>query len=125
MAGELTLSVALRFAKGNRLIDTSSMALNALAIDVAGTDFIRFSQVVSLTPAALEIGSITTPGYVVMKNIETYNASNYVTVRNGVSGADVPKLFGGDLAVFRASAATMFVDATGAIQEIDCIVIEA
>lgn len=124
MADEIVLSIALKYAKGGRAANTDLMSVTGLEIDVTGTDVVRLSQTIGLTVEALDIGDITTPGYIVIKNKETYSGSNYVTIRNGSGGADVIKLFGGDACAFRAAAATLFADATGATQEIDILIIE-
>lgn len=126
MADEIKLSIALSYAKAGRSASTRGMGLEALEIDVAGTDFIGpFTQIVTTTAVALEAGGTTATGYVVIKNIEATNTSNYILVRNGATGADVIRLNNGEAAVFRAAASTIFLDVDANSCEALILVIEA
>jgi hypothetical protein len=125
VANELTASISLAFSKSGRVVNTENMGLLGKLIDVTGTDYNFTTQEIGLTPEALNLGDCATAGYVVLVNIETFNASNYVTVRNGSSGADVPLLFVGDFAIFRAAVgATLYCDATGAVQVLKKLILE-
>lgn len=119
MANELTLSASLSYAKGGR---SQSASKTALKLDVSGTDHIKLSQTIGTSPEALDIGDITTPGYVF---IENKDENNFVEIRHGASGDDVVKVRAGGIAMFELATATPFAIADTAAVELDITIIEA
>jgi hypothetical protein len=120
-ANELTLSGALDFTKSSTRATTRDMGISGLQFTVTGTDCIGpVTQNVGTSAEALDIGDITTPGYLAIKNLD---ATNYVTVRMGSTGADVVKLKAGEFALFRLASTNPFVLAnTSACQILYCLV---
>lgn len=126
MANELSISAALSFAKGNAI---QSQSYATTTYDVTGTRYT--SAVVTVTqaaPVAIPVGDVATPGYVLIRNLDT---TNFVELRNGSGGADVIKLRPGAVAgkggfaLFElAVAATLFGLADTADCECEVIVIE-
>jgi hypothetical protein len=105
-ANELTLSAALEFIKSNTRTSTKDMGISGLQFTVSGTDCIGpVTQTIGTSAEALDIGDITTPGYVAIKNLD---ATNYVTIRMGSTGADVVKLKAGEFAMFRLASTNPF-----------------
>lgn len=102
MANELTLSLSLRFSKSpTQVVEVAKV----LQRDVTGDDYTHKTQTIGTSAEALNIGDITTPGYLVIVNTD---GTNYVEIRDGESGADVVKLKAGDWAMFRLTTATPY-----------------
>ncbi len=122
MADELTVSIALAFSKSGRRCNTQEMGLNGVEIDVAGTDFIGpFTQTIGTTVEALELGDITAPGYIAVKNRD---ATNFVSLRNGSGGANLVELQPGDIACFRLATTTPYAIADTASCELLMLIVE-
>ena len=122
MANELLLSIAASFSKGGRTADTRNMGASGVFIDVSGTDFFHGTQTIGTSPEAIDLGDITTPGYIVIKNRD---ATNFVEIRDGSGGADVVKLLAGDVQCFRLATSTPFAVADTASCEIEYLLVEA
>lgn len=126
MANELSLTIVMEYLKGARSLTTIGKGFTGILRDVTGADFNWRSQVIgNSTAELLEKGEIGTPGYIAIKNIEGTNTSNYVTIRNGLSGADVVKLMNGDIALFRLATSTPYAISDGNSCEVIYAVIEA
>lgn len=119
MANELTLSASLKFEKSGRKVDFSKPGVQ---LDVAGTDFVFQTQTVGNSEEALDIGDVTSPGYILIYNND---ASNFIEVRAGSSEADVVKVRAGGVALFELATATPYVIADTANVEILFALIEA
>jgi hypothetical protein len=114
-ANELTLTAALEFTKSTTHTDSRNMGVEGKQFTVSGTDCVGpITQTIGTSAEALDIGDITTPGYIIIKNLD---ATNYVTIRMGSTGADVVKLKAGEFALFRLASTNPFALAnTGACQ---------
>lgn len=121
MAQELFLSIDLRFSKSGRKVTSAGFDAQDLLLTVNGTDYIHRTQSIATSATALNLGSIGTPGYCIVKNKD---GTNYVTIRSGASGADVIKLKAGEVASFRLATSTPYAIANGAACEIEYIIIE-
>ena len=120
MANEITIGVNLSFSKSG----TSESFKVASATDtMAGTDYVKGTQQVPTTPgAALGLGGITTPGYLMIVNNDS---SNPVDIKNGTGGAVVARVDPGMPAAFQLATTTPWVMATGGVVEIEYLLIEA
>lgn len=115
----------MKFEKGGRKFDSTGLGFSGVLLDVSGTDFDWKSQTVTTSAVLLGIGAITTPGYILIKNIATAGGTNYVEVRDGSGGADVVKIRPQGIALFEAASATLYVIANLASAEILYAVVEA
>lgn len=118
MANELTVAANLSFVKGSVSV---SMAIGATRFTVTGTDYMRGTQTVGTAAEALDIGDITTPGWMLIVNRD---ATNYVEIRDGADGADVVKIKAGEFALFRLATTTPYVIATTAACQVEYVVVE-
>ena len=123
MANEITIGVNLSFSKSG----TSESFKVASATDtMAGTDYVKGTQQVPTSSpdggAALGLGGITTPGYLMIVNNDS---SNPVDIKNGTGGAVVARVDPGMPAAFQLATTTPWVVATGGVVEIEYLLIEA
>ena len=121
MANELSITAALTYVNAAFSIPTRTFAPGAINRDVAGSALVENVQIVGTSAEALIIGDVVTPGYMICKNLD---ATNYVTIRNGSTGADLVKLKAGDIAVFRLATATPFAIANTASCKLLYLVVE-
>ena len=120
MANEITISANLSFSKG--LVEPASKAIS-LSVTVSGTDYVKMTQTIGFAAAeAINLGDITTPGYILISNLDT---TNYVTLRDGAGGADVVKLKAGEAALFRVGASALYALANTAACVVEYLLIEA
>lgn len=89
MASEITQSYSLSFFKAAAMIQSVSRSLSSHSIDWSGTKWIHHIASVATSATALGLGNVTTPHWAFFYNLDT---SNYLTIRNGSSGADVLEL---------------------------------
>lgn len=120
MSNEITISGLLSFAKGS-LAD--SLSLTGLLATMAGADYIKSTQLVTTSEAALNIpAAIGTPGYIFMVNRD---ATNFIKVRAASGAADLIKIHPGKFALFELAAASPYVIADTASCQIEYLLIEA
>jgi hypothetical protein len=113
-----TVKASLSYSNGAA---TESLSFGPLTITLSGTKFLKNRQTVGITAEALEIGDIAVPGMLLFVNKD---ATNYVEVRDGDSGADVVKVLAGEAALFRLATATPYVIANTAACECEYFLIE-
>jgi len=119
LANELTLTASLAFSKGEF---SALMNKTGIQLDVAGEDYIEMSQLVTTSEAALDLGGVTTGGYLLMFNPDT---TNFVEIRSGTGIADCVKIPAGGVALFMlASAAPFIISDTGSVR-VSYLLIEA
>lgn len=124
MADELKYSIELRVSKGGRIYDTRDMALNALLVTMSGTDIVQGTQSIGFASSeAIGKGEITTPGFMVVKNMD---ATNFVEIERTsfTSGNGTIKLKAGEAALFRFSATAPHALADTAAVEIAYLLVE-
>lgn len=120
MANEILVSALLQASKGGR---TVSKGTGSQQIDWTGTDYIQGTQTIGTTQEAIALGDIGTPGWCWFKNKD---ASNYVELRAGSTGADVVRLNAGEEMAFRwAADAVPYAIANTAAVEIEYVILEA
>lgn len=118
MANEGTFSFSAEFSKGG---ETASFVHAGLQVTVSGTEYVRMNQLIGTSAEALDIGDITTPGYIMIRNRDT---TNFVEIRDGAAGADVVKLKAGETALFRLTTTTPFAIADTAACRVEYLLIE-
>lgn len=119
MANELTLAASLKFVKGSKNVPFSK---SGIQLDVTGDDYTFKSQTVGTSEAALNLGDVTTPGYILIYNEDT---TNFMSVRSGTGAANLVKVRPGGIALFECEAAAPFVIANTAAVSIQYCLIEA
>jgi hypothetical protein len=119
MANELTLSASIKFAKGSISV---SEGKSGVQLDVAGDDFVTKTQNIGTSEEPLNLGDISTPGYVLMRNTD---ATNFVSVRSGSGAANLIKIPAGGIALFMCEASAPHVIANTAAVKIEYTMIEA
>ncbi len=107
--------------KGGR---TPSLAFIAETFDMSGTDYIRGTQTATTTTAALDIGRITQPGLMLLKNLD---ATNYVEIGGATFtiGAGVIRVNAGECCLFRWRGTTPFILANTSSVEVEFLLCEA
>ena len=72
---------------------------NAFTINATqtGTTYQAGVVTIATSATAIPLGSVSSPHWAYLKNLD---ATNYVKVRNGSSGADVIRLYPGKCAIF-------------------------
>jgi len=119
MANELTVTTSLSFAKGS--VKSVGLADSGKQYDVTGTKYFAGVQNVGVSPEPLDLGDITTPGFIYIRNLDS---TNYVDVRMGAAGADVVRVNAGESHLFRLSAATPYVTANTAAVDLEYFIVE-
>ena len=106
MANEINVACSLSGSKGGATVTASGTK----TADMAGDQMITNVQIVGTSAEALVLGDVSTIGYVMLKNLD---ATNFIEVAldSGVSTQKFAKLLAGDIMLFKASTATMYVKA--------------
>jgi len=97
MANEITASCSLRYRETPIDIEFSSNSFND---DVAGNDGHFLTQVVTTTPAALELGTIATLGYFKARN-NSSTAAEIIRLKTSVSGVEFARINAGAECMFQ------------------------
>lgn len=118
MANEITLGLSLAYQKGTANI---SIACSGTQLSVTGSKFIHNVQAIGTSVEAISIGDIGTAGYMVAINRD---ATNFITIRAGSSGADVIKLKAGEWAMFRLATSTPYAIADTGACNLEYLIIE-
>lgn len=106
MANEIAVSCSLSAVKGGASINVNG---NRTAT-MAGDQMITNVQTVGITAEAIQLGDVSTIGYVLLKNMDTTNFVE-IALDSNVSTQKFAKLLAGDMALFPASTATMYAKA--------------
>lgn len=106
MAREITATASLSASKGGASVNNSASHV----ADMAGDQMIGTVQIVGTSAEALNVGDVSTIGYVFLKNMD---ATNFVEVAldSSVSTQKFAKILAGGVALFPALTATMYVKA--------------
>lgn len=83
MAKELSITASMTFAKGST---TARMGRGGVLADVAGTKVADLVQEIGTSAEALMLGDISTPGYVLIENLD---ATNPVNIRAAAGGTNL------------------------------------
>ena len=120
MANEVTVSMSLSFSKSGV---TDALSFSDLQFDVSGSKLIHHVQNVAITAdQALDIGNLTTPGFMIVRNLDD---TNFITM-SGVTGlaTQTIKLKAGECALFRHMGTAPVASADTAAVSIEYLLIE-
>lgn len=119
MANEITYSSSLSFTKGSV---SSNMSANNAVATMAGTNYVRESLAVTTTAVAIPLGSIGTPGWLIVKNNDV---TNYVEVYTATAGVTFGKVLAGETwGPVRISVTAPALKANTATCQCDYLIIE-
>tara|TARA_Y100000310_G_C20000604_1_gene498311 strand:- start:148 stop:513 length:366 start_codon:yes stop_codon:yes gene_type:complete len=120
MANELTVTVSLAFDKGGV---AASKAFTDVQFDVSGAKLAWVVQNIGTgADVALKLGDMTTPGYMLVKNLDD---TNYVTIGGAASLAtQTIRLNAGEVALFRHMGTAPVASADTAACNIEYLLIE-
>lgn len=120
MADELTLGCSLTYAPGGNVESISRTVAN-FKVSVSGVPtFNHIIQNIGTTKEVLDLGEVSTPGYVFMRN---QDATNYVDVFPDGTGAAVVRLYAGEIALFRCVASAPQAQANTAAVDLEMALI--
>ncbi len=121
MANEITVTAALNYTNTTLNIASTTLTIKAPGkFSTAGGDFTQSTMSVPTTAGGTAIprGSITAPGWAMIKNND---ATNYVEILTAVAGTAVIKINAGEVALFRFAAG---ITAPAAIANTAAVLIE-
>jgi hypothetical protein len=109
MANEIGVSASIAASKGGATISASGTD----TADMSGDQMIANVQSVGTSAEALQLGDVSTIGYLFLKNMD---ATNYVEVAldSAVSTQIFAKLLAGDVTLVKAATATLYAKANTA-----------
>jgi hypothetical protein len=121
MANEISMGAYLKLSKGGR---TPHFECPFDTFTQTGTDYFKGTQTATTTTAALEIGRITQPGLMLLKNLDS---SNYVELAGATFtiGNGVIRVNAGEWCLFRWMGTTPFILANTASVEVEFLLLEA
>jgi hypothetical protein len=121
MANEISMGAYLKLSKGGR---TPHFECPFDTFTQTGTDYFKGTQTATTTTAALEIGRITQPGLMLLKNLDS---SNWIEMAGATFVADsgVIQVLAGEWCLFRWKGTTPFIRANSADVEVDYLLLEA
>ena len=118
MADEITASLKLSFTKNGV---TEDMVATGLQIDMSGSKYIKNVQSIATSETALQKGSVGTPGFCLMKNLD---ATNFVSVRGSTGAANCAKIKPGEAVLLRFSGSAPYLIADTAAVSVEYLLIE-
>jgi len=110
MANEITASAQLSASKNGVTLNNSVSLTVQASKDMAGDQMTQNVQIIGTSAEALDVGDVSTIGYVLIKNLDSTNFVE-LALDSGVSTQKFAKLRAGDFAVFPASTATIYAKA--------------
>lgn len=96
MANEITASVALSCFKSTIMAATVGRSKVATTFSMTANVYSAGTVSVGTSVEAIPLGEVTTPHWAFFLNLD---ATNYLTLRNGSSGADLIRLYPGEFCV--------------------------
>ena len=121
MANEITFSALLAFSKGGRRADFGTVGGQ---LTMTGTDFVLKTQSIGTTEEALNIGDITTPGMMCMKNLDSSNAVTLRAASGSGTAGNCITIKAGETQLFRLGSTAPFMIASNAAVEVNYLLLE-
>jgi hypothetical protein len=119
VANELTISSSLNFVKSGRSV---GLQRNGIQADVTGLDYVKQTQNIGVTEEALDLGDISTNGWVMFVN---RSASYEIRIRAASGAADLISMLPGEHAgPFRLKAAAPYAIAITGAAQLEMLLIE-
>lgn len=116
---ELVVGVSLQYSKNGR---TASFERGGIRTDVTGRKITEIEQTVGTAEEALNLGDISSPGYIAIENMDSENT---VSLRPSSGAADMIDLLPGEVALFRLAAAAPYAIADTAACNVRFLLIES
>ena len=88
MAEELTINLSAEYSDAEGL--TGDVSIEDLLITLVTTKLLKFRQTIATSETALELGDISSRGFLVLMNLDP---TNFVNVKVGTGGAIFAKMF--------------------------------
>lgn len=120
MANEISLSASLACAKDG----ATAQGTAALSITMAGTEFTQNVQAVGTSTEALNLGDVATPGYLLVKNLDSTNFVMVGLVTAVTSGNAFAKLLPGEALLIPTRQTTIYAIADTAACNCLVVVVE-
>jgi hypothetical protein len=123
MAGELVISINFAFSKEvSEIVRQISRNANGILIDITGDKYVSNVQEIGTSAEDLELGDITSPGYMLIHNLDN---TNFIEVGYDDSGfKPTVKVPPGEWGVFALAQATPQGRANTAACDAEYIVVE-
>lgn len=96
MAQEITVTGSLSCFKTGFMTSAVARAFTGLLFNMSGNLYVQNTMLVGITATLIPLGQVTAPHWAYFKNLDSVN---FLTIRNGVSGADLIKLLAGEVAI--------------------------
>lgn len=93
MANEITLTASLSLFNPTVMGHATGKSVTGLTINQATSGYIEGTMSASTIGSIVPLGGVTTPHWAYFRNNDSIN---FVTIRNGLSGADLCKLLAGE-----------------------------
>ena len=93
MANELTISASLSYTDANSSIESAYDGVLATVAAAATSPYAKHKQVVGTSEEPMILGDFTSPGFVIIKNLD---ATNYVEIKTGTGGIVMGKMKAGE-----------------------------
>ncbi len=94
MANEITVSAGLTVYKSSVMSSAVGRSVVDATFTMTGNPYVQGVISVGTSAEAIPLGEVTQPHWAWFKNLD---ATNYLTIRNGASGADLLRLYPGEL----------------------------
>ena len=93
MANEITFTASLSVYKPSIMTAAVGRSVNGLTFNMAGIYYVDGSVTVATSATLIPMGQVTQPHFAYFRNLDP---TNYLTIFNGMSGADVIRLLPGE-----------------------------
>lgn len=95
MANEITLTASLSAYKASVMSSAIGRSITGATFTMTGSPYILSEVSVAITATLIPLGAVTAPHWAYFKNLD---ATNFLKIRNGATGADLAKLLPGEVA---------------------------
>jgi hypothetical protein len=120
MADELTVSVSLLFNKSGKRVQFPRGG--GQQHDVSGSDFVWKTQLVGASEEALVMGEVTTPGWIIVSNLDS---TAYLSIRNATGTGNCVEVKASETQAFRlarTATAPFVISSSGTIEIEYCLI---
>ena len=119
MADEIKLNVGLRASKSTLQVEPTNITDS---FDMSGTDYCSGTQIIGTAEEAITIGEITTPGYVLLQNLDAAINITVVFVTGQTNGI---LLEPGGFCLFKKSTTGLFAFSASGSPALKKVILEA
>lgn len=97
MSAEITLTASLSALRSAIMSSAVGRSISGATFNMAGNYFSEGTMLVATSATAIPLGQVTAPHWSVFHNLD---ATNFIKLRNGSGGTDLPQLLAGEWAFF-------------------------